>query len=110
VLAATNRPEDLDEACLRRLTRRIYMPLPDIKARLAMFNSKVTSMKNSFTPDDMQVMAAQSEGYSMADMVALIKEMAMMPVREIPTEQLLEIKDMNDIRAVDLSDFNLSLK
>ena len=110
MLAATNRPEDLDEACLRRLTRRIYMPLPDIKARLAMFNSKVTSMKNSFTLDDMQVMAAQSEGYSMADMVALIKEMAMMPVREIPTEQLLEIKDMNDIRAVDLSDFNLALK
>ena len=67
-------------------------------------------MKNSFTQDDMQVMAAQSEGYSMADMVALIKEMAMMPVREIPTEQLLEIKDMNDIRPVDLRDFNLALK
>jgi len=46
----------------------------------------------------------------MADMVALIKEMAMMPVREIPTEQLLEIKDMNEIRAVDLRDFNLALK
>ena len=86
------------------------MHWPDIKARLAMFNSKVTSMKNSFTQDDMQVMAAQSEGYSMADMVALIKEMAMMPVREIPTEQLLEIKDMNDIRPVDLRDFNLALK
>lgn len=89
VLAATNRPEDLDEACLRRLTRRIYMPLPDMAARLAMFNSKMTSMKNSFTPDDMKVMAAQSEGYSMADMVSLIKEIAMMPVREIPIDQLL---------------------
>ena len=46
----------------------------------------------------------------MADMVALIKEMAMMPVREIPTEFLLQIKDMNDIRAVDIRDFHSALK
>lgn len=45
----------------------------------------------------------------MADMFALIKEMAMMPVREIPTEQLLQLKDMNDIRAVDLRDFNSAI-
>lgn len=45
VLAATNRPQDLDEALRRRLEKRIYIPLPDEEGLKALFKINLRGMK-----------------------------------------------------------------
>ena len=77
VLAATNRPGDLDEAALRRLTRRIYIPLPDAPAREAIIESKISKINHEIDEEGMKTILEITEGYSCADMQALIKEAAM---------------------------------
>ena len=68
VLAATNRPQDLDEAALRRLTRRIYIPLPDKVAREAIIQSKISNVGNEIDEEGMSQIVDMTDGYSCADM------------------------------------------
>jgi katanin p60 ATPase-containing subunit A1 len=45
VLAATNRPQDLDEAIRRRLEKRIYIPLPTAEGRRRLFAINLKKIK-----------------------------------------------------------------
>jgi SpoVK/Ycf46/Vps4 family AAA+-type ATPase len=106
VLAATNRPQDLDEAALRRLTRRIYMPLPDEPAREALVEHKLKDANKSYSEDDFKTMVNEiTVGYSCADLNAFVKEAAMAPIREMTTEQLMNLEDTSAIRGINLQDF-----
>ena len=49
VIGATNRPFDLDEAALRRMTKRIYIGLPDLPAREAQLTKMIQSIKNNIS-------------------------------------------------------------
>ena len=110
VLAATNRPQDLDEAALRRLTRRIYLPLPDDPARRAIIEYKLKDANHGLSEEDMVMLVAETNGYSCADLNFVVKEAAMIPMRELSTEELMNLKDLSKIRPIALSDFRESLK
>ena len=46
-----------------------------------------------------------TEGYSCADLNFIVKEAAMAPIREIPTEQLMAMKDTMEMRPLTVKDF-----
>ena len=81
VMAATNRPWDLDEAIRRRFEKRIYIPLPNEKGRKELFkiNLKNIKLSNDINFDEL---VKKSEGYSGHDISNVCREAAFMPMRK----------------------------
>jgi SpoVK/Ycf46/Vps4 family AAA+-type ATPase len=66
VIGATNKPWSLDSPFLRRFQKRIFVPLPDIKARLEMFKLYTAPLKLDVSVD-LNQLAKLTEGYSGSD-------------------------------------------
>jgi len=83
VIAATNRPDILDPALLRpgRFEKLIYVPPPDKKARLEIL--KVHTKKIALDEDvSLEELAEKTEGYTGADLAALVREASLRAIRE----------------------------
>ncbi|KAL0331862.1 UNVERIFIED_CONTAM: Spastin [Sesamum calycinum] len=82
ILAATNRPFDLDEAVLRRMPRRFMVHLPDFPNRSKIL--KVILGKEDLSRDvDFNAIAHMTDGFSGSDLKNLCRAAAYRPVREI---------------------------
>ena len=84
VLAATNRPWDLDEAIRRRLEKRVYIPLPTEVGREALFkiNLKGLALQTEGAGAvKINELVAKTEGYSGADITNVCRDAAFMPIR-----------------------------
>ena len=71
VLAASNLPWDLDNALLRRLEKRIYVPLPKLEARKLMCLRLLKEENRTADEVDFDLLARKTEGYSGADLTLL---------------------------------------
>jgi cell division protease FtsH len=82
VIAATNRPDILDEALLRpgRFDRRITLDRPDIVGRTAILKIHSKGKPLDETAD-LQSLAKQTVGFSGADLANLVNEAAILAVR-----------------------------
>jgi len=81
VLGATNTPWSLDPAMRRRFEKRIYIPLPDEKARLRLFELSIGDTPNNLERRDFKKLAKESEGFSGADISICVREALMQPLR-----------------------------
>ncbi|KJH50342.1 ATPase, AAA family [Dictyocaulus viviparus] len=92
VLAATNRPQELDEAARRRFVKRLYIALPDEEARCTIVKNLLADMKHSLDEKQFNQVAKLTEGYSGADVRQLCAEAAMGPIRDIDNCSSLDIE------------------
>ena len=93
VLAATNRADVLDKALMRagRFDRQIYVDLPDVRERAAIFEVHLKPITKSETLD-VEFLAKQTPGFSGADIANVCNEAALVAARK-------------DKKAVDKQDF-----
>ena len=84
VMGCTNCPWDIDDAILRRMNRRIYVPLPDRQGRLFLWKQLLqqepTLLSHNHT---LSVLVQKTNGYSCSDITSIAQEAAMIPVRDL---------------------------
>lgn len=83
ILAATNRADILDKALLRagRFDRQIYVELPDLNDRVAIFNVHLRNIKIDDSVD-VELLARQTPGFSGADIANVCNEAALIAARQ----------------------------
>ncbi|XP_023018142.1 spastin isoform X2 [Leptinotarsa decemlineata] len=109
VMAATNRPQELDEAALRRFPKRVYVTLPDLDTRAKLLKKLLSKQGCKLTSQELIRLATLTDGYSGSDLTALAKDAALGPIRELQPEQVKQM-DPNSIRSITIADFLDSLK
>lgn len=112
LIGATNRPQELDEAARRRLTKRLYIPLPSSEARAWIIHNLLEKdALFKLSKEDTDTICKLTEGYSGSDMKNLVKDASMGPLREA-LKQGIEITKLRkeDMRSVTLQDFENALK
>ncbi len=95
ILAATNRADILDKALMRagRFDRQIYVELPDLEERKAIFIVHMRNLKND-SGLNVEFLAKQTPGFSGADIANVCNESALIAARK--GKKIIEKQDFLD--------------
>lgn len=105
VIAATNRPDMIDPALLRpgRFDRMVEIGLPDLESR-----KSILAIQTANTPladdVDLTAVADKTEGYTGADLSAVVNEAIMDAVRELVKSDDISDERLNEAK-VSMSSF-----
>lgn len=91
-LGATNRPWALDPAVLRtgRFEKKIYIPLPDVNARIQLF--KIHS-KGALSKEQCIMLSECTEGFSGSDVAGVVKAAELRPLRKVQEATHFKLSD-----------------
>ena len=95
IMAATNRPEILDQALLRpgRFDRQIFVDRPDIKGREAILRVHAKDVKLAENVD-VNVIAGRTPGFVGADLANVVNEAALLAARR--DKKAVEMSDLEE--------------
>ncbi|KAJ1918174.1 hypothetical protein IWQ60_007567 [Tieghemiomyces parasiticus] len=137
VMAATNQPERLDDRLRARFARRIYVPLPNLVTRYTLITHLLSGASSYTTTTPHHAYAGGSppnslksatdhryhqlsqrqidhlvelaDGYACSDILAVGKDAALVPIREITDPQQLLTLAADAIRSVKYEDWLAAL-
>ena len=111
IIGATNRPQEIDDAFVRRLSKRLYIPLPNKVSRKQLImrvleKERKNNNKYEINENDIDDIVNRTKGYSGSDLINVCKEAAMMPIRSI--EDITNCQ-LEHLRGVNKQDFDEAL-
>lgn len=95
IMAATNRPRDIDKAILRRLPCRFHIGLPNASQRVDIFE-KILSEELLDEDVDFVELASCTEGYSGSDVKELCRLTALQCLRRQVTQTMQDDEDQEE--------------
>jgi SpoVK/Ycf46/Vps4 family AAA+-type ATPase len=108
IIGATNKPWALDWPFLRRFQKRIYVQLPDIEARKAMFKDYTAPIKLT-SEVKLEALADITDGYSGSDITDICQSVQIKVVSELFESGIAHDEDAKP-REITLEDFKEILK
>lgn len=101
VIAATNRPDILDNALLRpgRFDRQIYINAPDVKGREQILEVHAKNKKLD-SDVDLKILAKRTPGFTGADLQNLLNESALLAARKNKDKINMEDVDVSIDRVI----------
>ena len=97
VLGATNIPWGLDPAVRRRFQKKIYISLPEAKARKLMVKLNLGDTYNDLTDEQLEILGNLTEGYSGSDIYNLTQDAIYGPLRKCQKATHFKNLDQNHI-------------
>ena len=111
IIGATNRPQDLDAAILRRMPTRYQVPLPNLNQRVKIFE---LILKNEPLNEDVDLekLAGETTNYTGSDINEVCRQAAMQRIVEICNNySTTQTEDpLSSLRSIKQSDFDEALR